>query len=69
MPTGTYRVAVYLFREGRLIGAQTTPLVVSKIGIGARIYDFAQQQSALYGIAAIFMALAAGWLAGAVFRR
>ncbi|MEQ9639740.1 MAG: TIGR02186 family protein [Alphaproteobacteria bacterium] len=69
VPTGSYSVTVYLFREGRLVGAQSTPLVVSKIGIGARIYDFAQQQSALYGIAAILMALAAGWLAGAVFRR
>ncbi len=69
VPTGTYTVTVYLFREGRLVGAQTTPLIVSKIGIGARIYDFAQQQAALHGIAAILMALLAGWLAGAIFRR
>jgi uncharacterized protein (TIGR02186 family) len=69
VPTGTYAVTVYLFREGRLVGAQTTPLVVSKIGIGARLYDFAQQHAALYGIAAILVALFAGWLAGVVFRR
>jgi uncharacterized protein (TIGR02186 family) len=69
VPTGTYAVTVYLFQEGRLVGAQTTPLIVSKIGIGARLYEIAQQHSALYGVGAIAMALCAGWLAGAVFRK
>lgn len=69
VPTGQYLVSVFLFRDGALISAQTTPLVVSKIGVGADIFQFAQRHGASYGLIAILMAVAAGWLASAVFRR
>ena len=68
-PTGTYFVTVYLVRNGNVVSAQSTPLNVSKIGLEARIFQAAHQHSALYGVFAILMALFAGWLAGAVFRR
>lgn len=67
--TGDYQVDVYLIRDGRVINSQTTPLRVTKAGVGAAMYDFAHQYSALYGIIAIIMALFAGWLANAMFRR
>ena len=69
VPTGIYDVTVYLLRNGKVINAQTTPLVVSKIGMGARVFAFAHRHSALYGVAAIAMALFAGWFAGAVAKR
>ncbi len=69
VPTGTYTVTVYLIRAGKVVSAQSIPLVVSKIGVGARIYDFAHRQSAAYGIFAILMALFAGWLGSAIFRK
>jgi len=69
VPTGTYRVDVFLLKDNRVISAQTTPLIVSKIGLEADIFDFAHEQSALYGIVAILVALMAGWLAHAVFRK
>lgn len=69
VPTGSYIVTVYLIRNGKIESAQSTPLSVSKIGVGAWVYDFAYQQSALYGLLAIVLALLAGWLAGVVFRR
>ena len=69
VPVGTYQVQVYLFRNGAVVGAQTTPLVVSKAGVSAEIFDFAQSHAAAYGALAILVALSAGWLAGAIFRR
>ena len=69
VPTGTYNVTVFLLRGGKVISAQSTPLVVSKIGVGAQVFAFAHSHSALYGIAALAMALFAGWFAGAVFKR
>ncbi len=69
VPTGTYTVTVYLIRDGEVRSAQTTPLVVSKIGIGARVFEFAHRHAAIYGVLAILMALFAGWLAGVVFRK
>jgi uncharacterized protein (TIGR02186 family) len=69
VPTGTYSVEVFLIRDGAVVGAQTTPLIVSKVGTEAEIFDFAHEQSALYGIVAIVIALVAGWLAGVIFRK
>jgi uncharacterized protein (TIGR02186 family) len=69
VPTGHFSVTTYKFKNGQVVGAQTTPLQVSKIGIGAKIFEFAHSYSALYGLTAIFIALFAGWAAGAIFRR
>ncbi|EKV32228.1 hypothetical protein C882_3292 [Caenispirillum salinarum AK4] len=69
VPTGTYMVEVYLVRDGEVVSAEITPLVISKVGIGAEIFHFAYTQSVLYGLAAILVAVAAGWLAGLVFRK
>ena len=69
VPTGQFQVSAYVFRDGNMLTAQTSPLVVSKIGLGAEIYWFAQVHAATYGIIAIVIAVVAGWLAGVVFRR
>ncbi|EME70172.1 hypothetical protein H261_09567 [Paramagnetospirillum caucaseum] len=69
VPVGVYMVEVYLMVGGQVVSAQTTPLVVSKIGIGADVYDFAHQQAAAYGIIAIALAAFAGWLAAIVFKK
>jgi len=41
----------------------------NKFGVEAVIFDFAYEQSALYGVIAILIALMAGWLAHIAFRR
>ena len=69
VPTGTYTADVFLVRDGNVVSAQSTPLVVDKVGFGAELFDFAHQRPALYGILAIVVALTAGWLAGVAFRR
>lgn len=69
VPTGTYNVEVFLFRDGQVASAQIVPLNISKIGVGADIYDFAHNFAPLYGLLAILLAAGAGWAASAVFRR
>ena len=69
VPTGKYDVAVFLLRGGQVVSAQTSPLFVSKIGIGATISDFAHDEAAAYGVVAILVALAGGWLAAVAFNR
>lgn len=69
VPVGTYLVEVYLIAGGEVISAQTTPLVISKIGLGADLYDFAHQQAPWYGIIAILLAASAGWAAAVAFRK
>ena len=69
VPTGTYLVEVYLFRNGQVTSAEILPLAISKIGIGADIYDFAHDLAPLYGLMTMLLAAAAGWAASAAFRR
>ncbi len=69
VPVGTYNAEVYLFKNGEVVSAEITPLVVSKVGVGADVYDFAHEHAAWYGIIAIIIAVTAGWLAGVAFKK
>jgi uncharacterized protein (TIGR02186 family) len=68
VPIGTYLVQVFLVRDKDVVGGQTTPLVVSKVGIGADVFGLAGRRPALYGAIAVLTAMVAGWLASLPFR-
>ena len=68
VPTGTYLVEVFLARDRDIVGGQTTPLQVEKVGIDAAVFDFASRQAAAYGAIAVLTAVVAGWLASLPFR-
>lgn len=69
VPTGSYLAQVYYLRDGQMVGAQTTPLFVSRIGMEADIYQLAHVYPIGYGLGAILLALFAGWLAHVAFRK
>jgi uncharacterized protein (TIGR02186 family) len=69
VPTGAYTAEIHLFRDGRRVSVEEKMLSVRKAGIEAAIFNFAHQQSASYGVLAVVIALFAGWLGGAIFRR
>ena len=68
-PVGDYEVAVYLFRNGEMIGADATSLAVNRAGLERRIYDFAHLRPVSYGIFCVALSLLAGWLASLAFRK
>jgi uncharacterized protein (TIGR02186 family) len=68
VPTGTYSIEVFLLRNGDVVAAQTTPLVISQTGLEAAINQFATDQAVLYGIVAVLAAAMAGWLGNQLFR-
>jgi len=68
-PVGPYTAAVYHLRGGEVISASLTPLLVSKVGFEARVYEFAHRYALAYGVLAVLIAAMAGWLANLVFRR
>jgi uncharacterized protein (TIGR02186 family) len=68
VPTGTYLVQVFLVRDKDVVSGQTTPLVVSKVGLDADVFGFAGRQPVLYGAIAVLTAMVAGWLASLPFR-
>ena len=69
VPTGFYDVEVFMLQDGRVVHAQTTPLIVRKAGLGADVFFFAHNYSALYGVIAVLLAIAAGVIAAFIFRK
>jgi uncharacterized protein (TIGR02186 family) len=68
VPTGTYLVEVFLVRDKDVVSGQTTPLVVSKVGVDAAVFEYASRQPGFYGAIAVLTAVVAGWLASLPFR-
>ncbi len=68
VPVGSYVATVYLMRHGGIIGQRSINLIINKSGIERLLYNFAQGTPFLYGLAAVLVALLAGWVAGTVFR-
>jgi len=68
VPTGTYLVEVFLVRDKDVVSGQTTPLVVSKVGVDAAVFEYASRQPGFYGAIAVLTAVVAGWLASPPFR-
>lgn len=66
---GHYSVHVYMVRDGDVVSAEVTPLLVSKVGIEARLYDFAHRYALAYGVVAVGLAGMAGWIANLLYRR
>ena len=56
-------------RDGIKISEENTNIFVRKSGFEARIYSFAHNYSAFYGVFAIILAILAGYLAALSFRK
>ncbi|GJL85343.1 MAG: membrane protein [Micavibrio sp.] len=66
VPTGQYQVQSFLIRDGAIVDVQTTALNVGQVGLEAKIYKFAYEQSLAYGLLCVLIAVMAGWLANAI---
>jgi uncharacterized protein (TIGR02186 family) len=66
---GQYNVEVYLFRDGVVESAQSTPLFIDQTGLERRLFNFAHNQPFGYGLTAVLMAVILGWISSLLFRR
>jgi uncharacterized protein (TIGR02186 family) len=66
---GVYNVEIYLINDGSLLSYQSIPIYVNQVGFSAKILDFAYQESFLYGLLSVALALVVGWLANFIFVR
>lgn len=66
---GQYNVEVYLFRDGEVVSAQSTPLFIDQTGVERRLFNLAHNAPLFYGFACVFMAILLGWISSVLFRR
>ena len=66
---GQYNVEVYLFRDGEVVSAQSTPLFVDATGLERRLFNMAHDAPLSYGLACVFLSILLGWISSVLFRR
>src|SRR5690606_20843418 len=69
LPVGRHRARAFLFMNGVFIAESSAQLAIQKSGFEQRLFRAAQEQSLLYGIAAVALAFLTGWIGRIVFRK
>lgn len=69
VPTGDYIVQTYLLSGGEVQDMRETRLRVAQVGFNAGLYSFAIKHSLSYGLAAVLIAIVAGWAGYAFLRK
>ena len=69
VPIGQHAVIAHLFRDGEYIASKESSFGVRKVGFERWMYNFAHNNSFLYGLMAVLVAIATGWIANAIFRK
>ena len=69
IPVGRHTVRAFLFREGTFIHGRTETLWVRKTGFENSISIYAANNGLAYGIVAVLLAFAVGWLGRILFKR
>lgn len=65
---GDYTARIFLTRGREVISSYETEISVRKVGLERMIYTLAHERPLIYGLLSLAIAIAAGWLASAVFR-
>ena len=65
--TGVYTAETFAIWKGRVVASATSHVEVRKQGFEGAIARFSQRQSLLYGLLAVFVSVAMGWIAGRAF--
>lgn len=65
---GDYKARIFITRGGQVVDEYETTIPVFKAGLERVLFDMSRNQPLLYGLMSLAIAIAAGWLASAVFR-
>jgi hypothetical protein len=68
-PEARYRITTYFFSEDRLLGQTENEIIVRKTGLLFWLSRLSDRHAFAYGAMAVLIAVAAGWIAGTLFRR
>lgn len=69
VPTGNYTIDAYMIQDGQVSARETRSFQVGQVGFNARVYIVATQNSAVYAVVIIALAVLSGWAAFTFLRR
>ncbi|EIZ78601.1 hypothetical protein WSK_2649 [Novosphingobium sp. Rr 2-17] len=64
VPIGTYTAETYAISKGRVVASATSEVQVRKIGFERAVAGFAENYGFAYGLLAVVISVAMGWVAG-----
>ncbi|SFS98220.1 conserved hypothetical protein [Sulfitobacter marinus] len=64
---GDYDTRIFLTRDGNVVAQYETLIDVRKVGLERWLYNLSREQSLLYGLLSLAIAISAGWLASTAF--
>jgi len=67
VPIGTYTAETFAISNGVVVSSASSTVEVRKVGFERAIADFAEDYGLFYGLFAVAIAIAMGWLAGRLF--
>jgi uncharacterized protein (TIGR02186 family) len=65
--TGTYTAETFAVTDGRVVASAVAEVEVKKVGFERFVEVFAERQSLFYGLLAVSLSIAMGWIAGRLF--
>jgi uncharacterized protein (TIGR02186 family) len=65
--TGTYTAETFAVANGRVVASAVAEVEVKKVGFERFVEVFAKRQSLFYGLLAVSLSIAMGWIAGRLF--
>ena len=66
---GIYNVNIYYIRNNTIMSNDQKKIVIKKSGIGSKIFDFANNNAATYGVFVVIFSIFSGFIAATLFRR
>jgi len=67
LTAGEYTARILITRDQQVVDMFETKLDIQKVGIERWLYNLAHDNAVYYGLMSLFIAIAAGWMASAVF--
>lgn len=67
LTAGEYTARILITRDQQVVDVFETKLDIQKVGIERWLYNLAHDNALYYGLMSLFIAIAAGWMASAVF--
>ena len=69
VPVGRFTAETFLIRDGRVLAAAVRPIDIQKAGFERFVARAADRWSVFYGLAAVALSVALGWIADRIARR
>ena len=67
VPAGTYTAETFAIAKGRVVASASSRIEIRKFGVDRVIANFSEYYGFVYGLLAVCISVAMGWLAGRLF--